>query len=154
MFFFFFFFFQAEDGIRDLYVTGVQTCALPISLVPRRIHSRPPCRADRRWLPSAPAPHRRAHAVLHAGELLPRSSAPYALPQVPAEAGTAMRPVRQRRSGVARCSLGRLRRSPRRRRRARYPAPRPLQALGPPRRGVAERGVPAPGPLERPPAGR
>src|SRR5204863_6818909 len=27
-----FFFFQAEDGIRDLYVTGVQTCALPISL--------------------------------------------------------------------------------------------------------------------------
>src|SRR2546427_3037676 len=28
---FFFFFFQAEDGIRDLTVTGVQTCALPIS---------------------------------------------------------------------------------------------------------------------------
>src|SRR5216683_8353410 len=28
-----FFFFQAEDGIRDLIVTGVQTCALPISLV-------------------------------------------------------------------------------------------------------------------------
>src|SRR5690349_23207651 len=26
-----YFFFQAEDGIRDLYVTGVQTCALPIS---------------------------------------------------------------------------------------------------------------------------
>src|SRR5690349_16776373 len=26
------FFFQAEDGIRDLYVTGVQTCALPISV--------------------------------------------------------------------------------------------------------------------------
>src|SRR5690349_23429020 len=26
----FIFFFQAEDGIRDLYVTGVQTCALPI----------------------------------------------------------------------------------------------------------------------------
>src|SRR5204862_4009010 len=25
------FFFQAEDGIRHLYVTGVQTCALPIS---------------------------------------------------------------------------------------------------------------------------
>src|SRR5437016_11925433 len=30
--FFFFFFFQAEDGIRDWSVTGVQTCALPISL--------------------------------------------------------------------------------------------------------------------------
>src|SRR5438876_1293967 len=29
--FFFFFFFQAEDGIRDGRVTGVQTCALPIS---------------------------------------------------------------------------------------------------------------------------
>src|SRR5206468_4406871 len=29
----FFFFFQAEDGIRDLIVTGVQTCALPISRV-------------------------------------------------------------------------------------------------------------------------
>src|SRR2546430_13335611 len=26
------FFFQAEDGIRDLTVTGVQTCALPISV--------------------------------------------------------------------------------------------------------------------------
>src|SRR5256885_4908120 len=29
---FLFFFFQAEDGIRDYKVTGVQTCALPISL--------------------------------------------------------------------------------------------------------------------------
>ena len=29
-FFFFVFFFQAEDGIRDVAVTGVQTCALPI----------------------------------------------------------------------------------------------------------------------------
>src|SRR5258707_7084961 len=28
-----FFFFQAEDGIRDIGVTGVQTCALPISSV-------------------------------------------------------------------------------------------------------------------------
>src|SRR2546430_12543431 len=32
----FFFFFQAEDGIRDLTVTGVQTCALPICLPPSR----------------------------------------------------------------------------------------------------------------------
>src|SRR5690625_6586147 len=32
------FFFQAEDGIRDGHVTGVQTCALPI-LVPGAIHS-------------------------------------------------------------------------------------------------------------------
>src|SRR5690606_40005307 len=29
------FFFQAEDGIRDFHVTGVQTCALPISDSPR-----------------------------------------------------------------------------------------------------------------------
>src|SRR6266436_6874013 len=29
----FFFFFQAEDGIRDVAVTGVQTCALPILAV-------------------------------------------------------------------------------------------------------------------------
>src|SRR2546430_15532040 len=36
----FFFFFQAEDGIRDLTVTGVQTCALPIS--PIRSTSWPP----------------------------------------------------------------------------------------------------------------
>src|SRR6266536_2032522 len=33
-----FFFFQAEDGIRDPLVTGVQTCALPIS--PRRLSYR------------------------------------------------------------------------------------------------------------------
>src|SRR6266511_5587833 len=31
MLFIVFFFFQAEDGIRDFHVTGVQTCALPIS---------------------------------------------------------------------------------------------------------------------------
>src|SRR5215510_15822747 len=30
----FFFFFQAEDGIRGGHVTGVQTCALPISFSP------------------------------------------------------------------------------------------------------------------------
>src|SRR2546425_9346934 len=44
--FFLFFFFQAEDGIRDKLVTGVQTCALPICLQHprllrlRRLHSR------------------------------------------------------------------------------------------------------------------
>src|SRR5688572_31562140 len=40
IFFVFFFFFQAEDGIRDLTVTGVQTCALPIFVV-RGAVSRP-----------------------------------------------------------------------------------------------------------------
>src|SRR5205085_5651948 len=34
-----FFFFQAEDGIRDLTVTGVQTCALPISAFPETLLS-------------------------------------------------------------------------------------------------------------------
>src|SRR2546427_6157198 len=38
----FFFFFQAEDGIRDLTVTGVQTCALPISAGHRRTCPRAP----------------------------------------------------------------------------------------------------------------
>src|SRR3989475_6595266 len=36
----FFFFFQAEDGIRDLTVTGVQTCALPISVRSRSSDNR------------------------------------------------------------------------------------------------------------------
>src|SRR5256885_4289746 len=40
----FFFFFQAEDGIRDYKVTGVQTCALPIS--------------DRTKIPGPPIPAR------------------------------------------------------------------------------------------------
>src|SRR5438128_5530041 len=35
--FLFFFFFQAEDGIRDATVTGVQTCALPISYLLARV---------------------------------------------------------------------------------------------------------------------
>src|SRR6266542_2120005 len=36
----FFFFFQAEDGIRDATVTGVQTCALPICRGPRSADAR------------------------------------------------------------------------------------------------------------------
>src|SRR5690606_41070654 len=45
-----YFFFQAEDGIRDFHVTGVQTCALPISATPSR--PSPPARAG------TPAPGR------------------------------------------------------------------------------------------------
>src|SRR2546427_10898272 len=37
----FFFFFQAEDGIRDLTVTGVQTCALPIYRLPDQLAHSP-----------------------------------------------------------------------------------------------------------------
>src|SRR2546430_9773938 len=41
------FFFQAEDGIRDLTVTGVQTCALPILMTrPTAPSSSPPSAAD------------------------------------------------------------------------------------------------------------
>src|SRR3712207_8309176 len=44
----FYFFFQAEDGIRDIGVTGVQTCALPICLFNSFLNSLivlilPPC---------------------------------------------------------------------------------------------------------------
>src|SRR3989475_8964344 len=79
--FIFFFFFQAEDGIRDLTVTGVQTCALPISprtagtssrRAPRgsgtripttRQRSPPPCRT-----PSSPdRKGRRIHTPSRAG---------------------------------------------------------------------------------------
>src|SRR2546430_2810492 len=41
-----FFFFQAEDGIRDLTVTGVQTCALPISSGRRRLARSAPADAS------------------------------------------------------------------------------------------------------------
>src|SRR2546429_4922285 len=48
-----FFFFQAEDGIRDVAVTGVQTCALPISPHPMAAPA------------AARAPARRSHAEEH-----------------------------------------------------------------------------------------
>src|SRR2546430_11518944 len=44
---FIFFFFQAEDGIRDLTVTGVQTCALPISVAVTSLHGIPLVAAGR-----------------------------------------------------------------------------------------------------------
>src|SRR6266496_1597972 len=50
--FVFFFFFQAEDGIRDLYVTGVKTCALPISRRPSPIKHRWPQARQRTRPPS------------------------------------------------------------------------------------------------------
>src|SRR2546421_2222867 len=50
---FLFFFFQAEDGIRDLIVTGVQTCALPIDRKSTRLNSshkqKTATRSDRDW---------------------------------------------------------------------------------------------------------
>src|SRR2546430_15574386 len=57
----FFFFFQAEDGIRDLTVTGVQTCALPIFRIGtalqepldwRWLHRLARCKEDRELRPA------------------------------------------------------------------------------------------------------
>src|SRR2546430_13910656 len=48
------FFFQAEDGIRDLTVTGVQTCALPISHSLRRVGAHRPARRGGRRAPAQP----------------------------------------------------------------------------------------------------
>src|SRR3989454_8120231 len=62
MWWIFFFFFQAEDGIRDYKVTGVQTCALPI--YPDRVappappHDREEATGDGEAARRAPLPHR------------------------------------------------------------------------------------------------
>src|SRR6266478_6754571 len=60
-FIFLFFFFQAEDGIRDLTVTGVQTCALPISCWrPWRLGSRRAREGSRARAASAPPADRKS----------------------------------------------------------------------------------------------
>src|SRR2546429_4857246 len=76
-----FFFFQAEDGIRDVAVTGVQTCALPIcSDGPlSEIYSRPaihresanPCSRLPRWKPL-----RQSHGPAKCRRRLPARSPP------------------------------------------------------------------------------
>src|SRR5207249_8533083 len=65
--FFFFFFFQAEDGIRDRNVTGVQTCALPIFSPPLIPRDTPGSRSAR---PSGGRGHRtsRAHVPCRSEE--------------------------------------------------------------------------------------
>src|SRR5688500_19550538 len=55
------FFFQAEDGIRDYKVTGVQTCALPILLLSSPVHSRQqPHLSSVRTAPPHPEPSPRS----------------------------------------------------------------------------------------------
>src|SRR2546429_4194315 len=55
-----FFFFQAEDGIRDVAVTGVQTCALPIYVSQERVTSAIAAIAGREaWLPGRDGAFRR-----------------------------------------------------------------------------------------------
>src|SRR2546421_7632381 len=63
-----FFFFQAEDGIRDLIVTGVQTCALPIC--PTREEA-----GGTRWKRSAARPGSACRAPLTSAGGRPRRSA-------------------------------------------------------------------------------
>src|SRR5436305_6711705 len=68
-----FFFFQAEDGIRDADVTGVQTCALPIYPACRRPppgpsgSARPPAAACWAPLPTGPLAPDRRRLSLQAG---------------------------------------------------------------------------------------
>src|SRR2546426_4316887 len=82
----FFFFFQAEDGIRDYKVTGVQTCALPISpdafagpssprspLRPRSIAPRNITRGISRSAVRLPAISEKLAPSLEIGERVPSS---------------------------------------------------------------------------------
>src|SRR3954467_12445220 len=60
-------FFQAEDGIRDYRVTGVQTCALPICGTARLFTI-----VVAVWIPESPSRRRRPSAHLRPGGLLGR----------------------------------------------------------------------------------
>src|SRR5688572_30852014 len=104
----FFFFFQAEDGIRDLTVTGVQTCALPIWLAERPTPLHRAARGERsqresrgcrrlllrgplRW-PRAGAPATRAEWTRRA----PRESGYAKTTTVPESSRRRARPARRR----------------------------------------------------------
>src|SRR5207248_7401613 len=84
LFLFYFFFFQAEDGIRDRTVTGVQTCALPIS--PQvLVHRQPGAKSsthspEGRHTPSTPA--KRSAIAMRCPEMPPSalSSSPFSRP--------------------------------------------------------------------------
>src|SRR2546422_3173002 len=97
----FFFFFQAEDGIRDVAVTGVQTCALPICLlrlhlldVPDRRALRAPARLTGAAGPCSRASSRRSSRC---------ASSPSARPTPAAGAGCAP-PATRRPAGGSRPS--------------------------------------------------
>src|SRR3712207_6852956 len=75
-----FFFFQAEDGIRDIGVTGVQTCALPICRSCARCRGNSPgCRrSPGRWL--SPAPRQPRSHTYRACRRAPRFRSRFATP--------------------------------------------------------------------------
>src|SRR2546429_3470606 len=85
-----FFFFQAEDGIRDVAVTGVQTCALPISALAAL------ARWGRQALPTRPFGH-----DAHAKAPIPLEQGPVAVLLV-REVERLMRPDRLGAEGKAR----------------------------------------------------
>src|SRR5690606_40744498 len=69
------FFFEAEDGIRDFHVTGVQTCALPISSSPTERLPSSPAPGWRPWLRPPAGPARAAgRRSCSAARSLPASS--------------------------------------------------------------------------------
>src|SRR5256885_7191036 len=81
-FYFFFFFFQAEDGIRDYKVTGVQTCALPIYLPPRLRGRPPPARAQPLIRRRRRAPARVFREGVRGGRVPPRLRARASLSEI------------------------------------------------------------------------
>src|SRR5476651_1228584 len=108
-----FFFFQAEDGIRDIGVTGVQTCALPICRDAAVTATRLPTRRDMAVsndplidvrLPSSLVPLAdepgRHRAPSSAGPAAP--SFPAGAAAAPAPAATPVPPVVRARAGPAR----------------------------------------------------
>src|SRR5258708_16680751 len=93
----YFFFFQAEDGIRDDLVTGVQTCALPIWLLTTIVRLRRRCAPGEREIGVIPAqPHdRREQPGRRDGPRFaedapgPHGSLPEAAQRVPQQSGRA-----------------------------------------------------------------
>src|SRR3989475_837575 len=112
--FFFFFFFQAEDGIRDLTVTGVQTCALPIF---------PTIFASRSFVSSATRRSWRSRSAVRCDRAWPRTRA--RRPRA-ARSGTFSARRRGKKAGDAGfgCDTSRRRHHGRHRLRLRYPSPR------------------------------
>src|SRR5690606_9580224 len=95
------FFFRAEDGIRAFHVTGVQTCALPISDAPVPAVA-PPAGASGAFPCSAPA-SRAALSGGHPADADPAPSAVYAAHGRHRRRSAARR-HRPRRAGRVRCS--------------------------------------------------